>query len=72
MTRTSRIVTTVGAALAGATVGYVAGVLSAPASGRDTRRRFGRKLERETDELVRKAEHTFKEAKERLSDAVRG
>ena len=70
MTRTGRIVTTVGAALAGATVGYIAGVFSAPASGRDTRRRLGRRIEHQTDELVRKAEHTLKQARERLSDAV--
>jgi gas vesicle protein len=70
MTRTGRIVTTVGAALAGATVGYIAGVFSAPASGRDTRRRLGRRLEHQTDDLVRKAEHTLKEARERLADAV--
>jgi gas vesicle protein len=65
------MVTTVGAALAGATVGYVAGVLNAPASGRDTRRRLGRRLEHETDDLVRKAEHTLKEATQKISDAVR-
>ena len=70
MTRTGRIVTTVGAALAGATVGYIAGVFSAPASGRDTRRRLGRRIEHQTDELVRKAEHTLQQARERLSDAV--
>ena len=70
MTRTGRIVSTLGAALAGAMVGYVAGVFSAPASGRDTRRRLGRRIEHQTDELVRKAEHTLKEARERLSDAV--
>ena len=72
MTRTNRILTTLGAAVAGATVGYLAGVLSAPASGRDTRRRLGRRLEHETDDLVRKTEHTLKDARQRLSDAVRG
>ena len=70
MTRTGRIVTTVGAALAGATVRDIAGVFSAPASGRDTRRRPGRRIEHQTDELVRKAEHTLQQARERLSDAV--
>lgn len=70
MTRTGRMVATVGAALAGATVGYVAGVLTAPHSGRDTRRRLGRRLEHETDDLVRKAEHTLKEVKHRLAEAV--
>ena len=72
MTRASRIFTTFGAACAGAAVGYVAGVLSAPATGRDTRRRLGRRVERQADHLVRKAEHTLKEAKGRLSDAMLG
>jgi gas vesicle protein len=70
MTRTGRIVTTMGAALAGATVGYVAGVFSAPASGRDTRRRLGRRMQHQTDELVHKAEQTLKEARQRFSDVV--
>ena len=70
MTRTGRIVTTLGAALAGATVAYVAGVLSAPASGHDTRRRLGRKLEHETDQLVRRTEDTLKKAGHRLSNAM--
>lgn len=72
MTRANRIVTTFGAAMAGAVVGYAVGVLSAPATGRDTRRRLGRKLEHQADDLMRKAEHSFEEAKHRLSDAVRG
>jgi gas vesicle protein len=58
--------------MAGAVVGYAAGVLSAPAAGRDTRRRVGRRLEHEADDLVRKAEHTFQAAKHKLADAVRG
>lgn len=70
MTRTGRIVTTLGAAVAGATAGYIAGVFSAPASGRDTRRRLGRQMEHKTDDLARKAEHTLKEARQRLSDVL--
>jgi gas vesicle protein len=65
------MVSTVGTALVGVAVGYVAGVLSAPASGRETRRRLGRRLENETDDLVRKAERTLKETKQRISEAVR-
>ena len=72
MTQTGRIITTVGAVLAGATVGYVAGVLSAPASGRDTRRRLGRRLDNQTHDLAHKAERTLKEVKEKLSDVVHG
>ena len=72
MTRASRIFTMFGAVMAGATVGYVAGLLSAPAKGRDTRRRLGRQLEQEADDLMRRAERTFEEAKHKLSDAVRG
>lgn len=71
MTREGRMVATVGVALAGAAVGYFAGVLTAPASGRETRRRLGRRLEHETDDLVRKAEHTLKDAKHRIAEAVR-
>lgn len=70
MTRTNRVLTTFGATVAGAIVGYAVGVLSAPASGRDTRRRLGRRLEHEADDLVRKAEHAFNDAKHRLADAV--
>jgi gas vesicle protein len=65
------MVSTVGTALVGVAVGYVAGVLSAPASGRETRRRLGRRLENETDDLVRKAERALKETKQRISEAVR-
>ena len=72
MTRANRILTTFGAAMAGAVVGYAAGVLSAPAAGRDTRRRLGRRLEHQADDLMRKAEHTFEDAKHRIADAVRG
>lgn len=70
MTRSGEVFATVGAALAGATIGYVAGVLSAPQSGRDTRRALGRRLEHQADDLVRKAESTLKGAQERLSAAV--
>jgi gas vesicle protein len=71
MADTKRTLGAVGIALTGAAVGYVAGVLSAPASGRDTRRRLGRRLEDEADDLTRKAEHTLRDAKNKISHALR-
>jgi gas vesicle protein len=71
MTRTGRIVTTAGVTLAGAAAGYIVGVLSAPASGRETRRRLGRRIEEEADEFMHKAESTLKDAQKKLADAVR-
>ena len=70
MTRTGRIVTTAGAALAGAAAGYFAGLLSAPASGQETRRRLGRRVEDEADSLVHKAESALKDAQKKLVDAM--
>lgn len=61
-----------GVAVVGGAIGYVAGVLSAPASGRDTRRRLGRRLDDEKAELRRKAEHTLRDAKRTIHDVVRG
>lgn len=72
MTQMNRVVTTVGAALAGAAVGYAAGLLTAPAKGRDTRRRLGHQLEDEAQDLARRAEHTLRDAKHKLADVVRG
>jgi len=72
MTHTGRAFKTFGIALAGGTLGYIAGVLSAPASGRDTRRRLGRRLDDEKAELQRKAEHSLRDAKRTIADAMRG
>ena len=46
--KTKMAAKTIGAAVAAATVGYVAGVLSAPASGAHTRNRIGKKVSDET------------------------
>jgi hypothetical protein len=46
--------------------------LSAPASGRDTRRRLGRRLEHETNELTRSAERALRDMKNKVADAVHG
>lgn len=70
MTPSGRMVTILGATLAGAAAGYLAGLLSAPASGRETRRRLGRRLEHEADDLVRRAESTLKDAQKKFADVV--
>ncbi len=72
MAEVSRTLKNLGIALAGAGVGYVAALLSAPASGRNLRRRIGRRLEDETNELARKAEHTLRDAKHKVTQALRG
>ncbi len=61
--RAGRVVKAVGVAIAGATIGYVAGTLAAPASGRETRRRIGRRVEDEAQGIVRKARHSLATAK---------
>ena len=70
MTRNGRIVTTLGVVVAGTAAGYVAGLLSAPASGRETRRRLGRRIEEEADGLVHRAEGTLKDAQRKLANAM--
>ncbi len=49
-----RSATYVGIGLLGAAVGIVAGLLAAPAPGRETRRRLSRRLGEEKDALLRK------------------
>ena len=46
----------VGIGLLGAVAGAVAGILLAPAPGRDTRRKVGQRLAMEKDSLVRKGQ----------------
>ena len=48
--------TYVGIGLLGAVAGAVAGILLAPAPGRDTRRKVGQRLAMEKDALVRKGQ----------------
>ena len=48
--------TYVGIGLLGAVAGAVAGILLAPAPGRDTRRKVGQRLAMEKDSLVRKGQ----------------
>jgi gas vesicle protein len=48
--------TYVGIGILGAVAGVVAGILLAPAPGRDTRRRVGQRLALEKDALVRRGQ----------------
>ncbi|HQZ15807.1 MAG TPA: YtxH domain-containing protein [Vicinamibacteria bacterium] len=56
---TKQVAKTVGAVVAGAAIGYVAGTLTAPAKGSETRKRIGRK-----------AKDTVDDAKAKLADAI--
>ena len=51
-----RTATYVGIGLLGAVAGAMAGLLLAPARGRDTRRRLGQKLAEEKEALVRRSQ----------------
>lgn len=59
-----------GLVVAGSTIGFLAGLLAAPASGRETRRRLGRRLEDETEHLVRRGRQAATRAGERIEDGL--
>lgn len=72
-----------GAALAGAALGVAAGLLFAPAAGRETRRKLTRRITDEKDNLVRNGHRAveevtgylydqFEESKKKLAQAVNG
>jgi gas vesicle protein len=67
---TKNVAKAVGAVVAGAAVGYVAGTLTAPAAGSETRRRIGRKIEEEAEDIARKAKGAVKDAKEKIAEAM--
>jgi len=69
---TKQVAKTVGAVVAGAAIGYVAGALSAPAKGSETRRRIRHTIEDEAEDLARKAKKTMKDAKAKIADAIHG
>ena len=75
--------TYVGIALVAGGLGLLAGLLLAPASGRETRRMIGRRFDEEKDYLLRRGqraiegvadyvEDQFEEGKRKLDKAVRG
>jgi gas vesicle protein len=70
--QTKQVARAVGAAVAGAAIGYVAGTLTAPAKGSETRKRIGRKIEEETETLTRKAKNKMNDARARIADAIHG
>jgi gas vesicle protein len=60
-----------GVALVAGTVGAMVALLVAPASGRDTRRKLARRLEREKDELVREGRRALDDVGEYLEEQVK-
>jgi gas vesicle protein len=69
---TKQVAKAVGAAVAGAAVGFVAGTLTAPARGSETRRKIARRIEDEAEALTRKAKNTMNDAKAKVADAIHG
>ena len=71
--------TYVGIGLLGAAVGIIAGLLVAPAPGRETRRRLSRRIGEEKESLLRKGQLAvegvsdyLQETGRRVSDVVNG
>ena len=61
----------VGVALVAGTVGAAVALLMAPDSGRNTRRRVSRRLERERQALVRRSRQMIARAEDQLDDKVK-
>lgn len=59
-----------GALVLGGAAGFVVGMLSAPASGRETRRRIGQRLEDERDEAVRRGQRALNHATDRVEKGI--
>jgi gas vesicle protein len=55
-------------AIGAAAVGAAIGILTAPASGRDTRRKLGRKIEKETELLKKQGSRAFRDLSERAAE----
>lgn len=60
----------VGVALVAGTVGAAVALLMAPDSGRNTRRRVSRRLERERQALLRRSRQVIAKAEDHLDDKV--
>ena len=61
----------VGVALVAGTVGAAVALLMAPDSGRNTRRRVARRLERERQALPRRSKRMIADAEDHLDDKVK-
>lgn len=55
---------------AGSTIGFMAGLLAAPRSGEETRRRLARRLEDEREELVRRGRKTARRVGEKIEEGL--
>ncbi len=62
--------TYLGVALIAGGFGLLAGLLVAPASGRETRRKIGRRLDEEKDTLVRMGQHALEDVAEYVEDQL--
>jgi gas vesicle protein len=62
--------TYLGVALVAGGLGLLAGLLVAPASGRDTRRKIGRRLDEEKDVLVRKGQRALEDVADYVEDHI--
>lgn len=60
----------IGLFAAGGAAGFLVGVLMAPASGEETRRRLGRRLEDEKEELLRRGKRVVEHATERIEERI--
>ena len=56
--------------LLGASAGILVGLLAAPASGEETRRRWRRRVEDEAEHLARKGRRAIDDASERVEGGV--
>jgi gas vesicle protein len=59
-----------GIVLAGSSLGFLAGVLTAPRSGRKTRRLMARRIEDERKDVVRRGRDTLRDAGEALEERL--
>jgi gas vesicle protein len=60
-----------GVALVAGTVGAMVALLVAPASGRETRRKLARRLDREKEELLREGRRALEDVSGYLDDQVK-
>jgi gas vesicle protein len=61
-----------GVALVAGGLGLLAGLLIAPASGRETRRMIGRRIDEEKEHLVRKGQRAIEDVTDYVEDQIEG
>ena len=62
--------TYLGVALVAGGLGLLAGLLFAPASGRETRRMIGRRIDEEKEQLVRKGQRAIEDVTDYVEDQI--